>query len=376
MIRSTLLTALAILALCQSAYSQSFSERIESLRLRGGHLPGAFLHNQQASGLIWYFSTIGVHAVALDGKHDRSVQDYLDRYLATATRPGGAINDVQNLIADKIEWKLSDSDDSYASGLLSLACWYSRRKEGTAWFKANLKQLKFIATANLVDAIDPKHNLSRTFNGTKSRFTDPLIVGVWNNEHDKDQEAKTNYRDVCQLMDNCEAYRGLKDFADRLVELYDADAETYADASKIVSKGILAMFEPKTQSFRVSTVPSGSIAFYPHRLIQVAPEVYGVDLGPDTQVIYEHAWRYLSAGGDRWWQGEIKDGSNDGTPMMILAFAAMRHGETQMATDHLNYYRKMLARRTSRPEMGNIEELGWALRASEMQSPSRQARQE
>ena len=191
------------------------------MRQSGGHLPGAYLHNEKASGLIWYFSTIGVHAIALDGKHDQSVRDYLDRYLATATRPGGAIDDVQNLKAETIEWKLSDSDDSYAAGVLSLACWYSHSPAGTEWFNAKLKQLKFIATANLVDAIDPKHNLTRTYNRMETRFTEPLVVGVWNKAHDKDQAAKNNYRDVCQLMDNCEAYRGLKDFADRLVDLKD-----------------------------------------------------------------------------------------------------------------------------------------------------------
>lgn len=364
MIRSFVLATMAILACCNPVLSQSFTQRIESLRLPGGHLPGAYLQNQKASGLIWYFSTIGVHAVALDGKHDHAVRDYLDRYLATATRPGGAINDVQNLQADTVEWKLSDSDDSYAAGVLSLACWYSHRNDGAAWFNANLKQLKFIATANLVDAIDPKHDLTCTFNRTESRFTEPLVVGKWNREHDKDQEAKLNYRNVCQLMDNCEAYRGLKDFANRLTELGDADADTFERASETLSNGVKAMFAPESQSFRVSTVPSGSIAFYPHRVIQVAPEVYGVDLGPDTQALYQHAWSYLNAGGDRWWQGEIKDGSNDGSPMMILAYAAACHGEKQKAADLLSHYQKLLKSRTAQPEVGNIEELGWALRAS------------
>jgi hypothetical protein len=363
MIRSFALATIVIIACCGSAFSQTFTQRIEALQLHDGHLPRAYLHNDKASGLVWYFSTIGVQAIAFDGNHDTPVRDYLDRYLATATRPGGAINDVQNLKTDIIEWKLSDSDDSYAAGVLSLACWYSHRKDGASWFNANLKQLKFIATANLVDAIDPKYNLTCTFNKSEFRFTEPLVVGRWNRTHGKDQKAKTDYREVCQLMDNCEAYRGLKDFADRLAELGDAEAETFATASKTLAQGILAMFDPATQSFRVSTIPSGSTLFYPHRVIQVAPEIYGVDLGPDTQVLYRHAWKYLNAGGDRWWQGEIKDGSNDGSPMMILAFAAACHGDTQKAADHLNQYQRLLTSRTARPEVGNIEELGWALRA-------------
>ena len=99
-------------------------------------------------------------------------------------------------------------------------------------------------------------------------------------------------------------------------------------------------------------------------MIQVSPEVYGVELGPETQKLYQHAWSHLNAGGDQWWQGEIKDGSNDGSPMMILAYAAVCRGETRKAADHLSHYQKTLTSRTAKPEIGNIEELGWAIRAS------------
>jgi hypothetical protein len=50
--------------------------------------------------------------------------------------------------------------------------------------------------------------------------------------------------------------------------------------------------------------------------------------------------------------------------MMILAYAAACHGEKQKTPDHLSHYQKLFKSRTAKPEIGNIEELGWALRAS------------
>ena len=364
MFRSILLVAISFHLHWGHANAQSFADRIDSLQLTDGHLPGAYLQNENAGGLIWYFSHIGVQAIALDGKHDQNVREYLDLYLATATQPGGSINDVENLKTDTIQWKLADSDDSYAAGLLSIACWYSRRKGGEQWFKTNLEQLKYIANFNLVDAIDPKTKLTCTFNKLPSRFTAKITTGVWNAKYTTDVEQKTNFRNVCQLMDNCEAYRGLKDFANRLSELKDPDASKFMVAYKTISQGILGMFDSTTKSFQVNTVSNNTIAFYPNRLVQIAPEVFEVDLGPNTQTIYGHAWNYLNAGGDQWWEGQIIDGSNRGDPMMILAYAAACHGDKRKAASHIKYFRDMLSRPNTTDEFANISELGWALRAT------------
>jgi len=364
MFRLFLIATIAFGLLFSSLCAQSFTQRIESLHQTDGHLPGSYLQNQNAAGLVWYFSTIGLHAIALDGKHDQNVRNYLDLYLATANRPGGSINDVENLKAETIQWKLSDSDDSYSSGLLSLACWYSYRKGGEQWFQANVAQLKYLASVNLVDAIDSKLNLTCTFNRLPNRFTEKLVVGEWNSRHDEDLINKTNFRNVCQLMDNCESYRGLKDFANRLAELKDPEASKFVTAYQTLSQGIRGMFDSTNNSFRVNTVPSDRVAFYPNRLIQIAPEVFDVDLGPKTQEIYNHAWNYLNAGADKWWEGQIIDGSNQGDPMMILAYAAACHDDKKKALSHIKYFQTMLSLPSTSKTFSNIAELGWALRAT------------
>ncbi len=353
MIRLLLASVVAVTACSSGAPAQTLTERIDSLRMTDGHLPSAYLQNPKASGLRWYFSNLGVHAIALDKNHDKEVREYLDRYLGTATLPGGAIDDVRDLTKPEIAWQVSDSDDSYAGTILSLACWYSNRLGGEAWFKVNLAQLKFIATANLLSTIDPKTKLICTYNSQPARFK---VRG----------KEVAPYQKICQLMDNCEAYRGLKDFADRLAKLKDEDADKYAKAAETVALGICGLFDRKEKAFRVSTIAAGEVKFYPHRLIQVAPQVYGVDLGADTKIMYDDAWAYLNAGGDKWWEGEIRDKSNQGAPFMILAYAAALRREREKTNSQLSFFQKALERSDTPLEFGAIHELGWALRASRL----------
>jgi hypothetical protein len=340
------------IGLCRPDFGsgQSLAGRIDRLRIAQGPLTGAYLQNPQAAGFCWYFTTIGVHAAALDGNYDRQVRAYLDRYLNAATLPGGAIDDVHD--ARKGAWKVSDSDDSYAGGILSLASWYAGKPGGEEWFRRRLAKLKLIATANLVETIDPTAKLAYTFNGRPNRFQ-------------KRGAEKKPYQQVWQLMDNCEACRGLKDFADRLTALRDVDAPTYHTAAKTLAEGIAAAFDPTTKSFRVSSLPA-SPRFYPSRLIQAVPQVYSVDLGENTQAMYDGAWAFLNATGERWWELSISDGSNQGAPFMILAYAAALRGDRDKAARQLELFETALAKPETPPALGDIQELGWALRASHL----------
>jgi hypothetical protein len=339
------------IGLCRPDFgsAQTFTARIDRVRIAQGPLSGAYLQNPRAAGFRWYFTTIGVHAVALDQKHDRHVRDYLERYLNAAKLPGGAVDDVHDGRGN-VEWKVSDSDDAYAGGIISLASWYAGRPGGETWFRTRLAKLKLIASANLVETIDPTTKLTSTFNSRPNRFQ---VRGV----------EKAPYQQVWQLMDACEAYRGLKDFADRLAKLGDPDAHVYQAGARTVAQGIAAAFDPMTKSFRVSSLPA-SPRFYPSRLIQAAPEVYGVDLGVNTKAMYDAAWVYLNAGGDQWWEFSIADGSNQGAPFMILAYAAALRGDRDKATRQLQLFEQALAKPETRPEFGDIQELGWAIRAS------------
>ena len=361
MFRSFVL-ALTLLAVAEADLSaQTLTQRIDALQILGGHLPGAYIQNRGAAGVVWYFSTIGAQSVALDGHHDRQVRAYVNAYLSTATRPGGAINDVHNLTVPTIEWKLSDSDDSYAAGILSLASWLSIGRGGDAWFRSHLEQLKLIATANLVDAMDPTTNLTLTFNQYDGRFTAPLPVGIYHAGHSQDVATKLTFRKIGQLMDNCEAYRGLDDFAKRLAAIKDPDAPLYRKAADTIAKGVLGLFDSTTGAFRVNTTGEYSPLFYPSRFVQVAPQLFGVPLGADTEELYAAAWSYLNATKDQWWNGEIADGSPRGAPLMMLAYAAALRGEREKSRALLAYFEERLSDPATPPEFASIAELGWAL---------------
>lgn len=366
---------LVIVCACGSAaHSQTLTDRIDALQMTHGHLPGAYLQNAGAGGLRWYFSMTGVHAVALDNKHDKQVNAFLDSYLGTATRPGGAINDVVDLTKPAIVWKLADSDDSYAARMLSLASWFSGRgKAGEKWFKNQLPRLKFIATANLLDVIDPQTRLTLSYNGMPNRLTAPLPAGQeYHKEHEKDVANATIYSKIGQVMDNCEAYRGLKDFAARLKAIGDPDAEKYEAAAKTVAAGIAGLYDPQVRAFRVNTDQKAvGRDFYPGRFVQAAPQVFEVDFGMETKAMYDGAWTHLNAGGDRWWEGKTTDDTTlifekqpQKFPCMMLAYAAKLRGDKLKLQSHLKYFKQTMEAPGTRPEFSNIDELGWALRAS------------
>jgi hypothetical protein len=256
--------------------------------------------------------------------------------------------------------------------MLSLACWYSGQPTGNAWFQKKLPRLKQIANKNLLEAIDPKTHLVLTFNSTKGRFTAPTVNGTYGSGHAADTERKALYQRVSQMMDNCEAYRGLKDFASRLGMLGDPDSARYAAAAAEIASGIADLFDPVTKSFRVSTisarrVPGEKIPFYPDRLVQVAPQVFGVDLGAQTESMYDDAWKYLNAGGDAWWTGQIADKSTGGAPFMIVGFAAALRGERTLAPQQLTFFENALRDSKTPPEFGNIGEIAFALRIQQVQ---------
>lgn len=353
---------------------QLLTYRIEALRWQGGHLPGAYMQNAGAAGLKWYFSMIGVHALALDNKHDAQVQGFLTSYLGTATRPGSTINDVADLTKPVIVWRLSDSDDSYAAGVLSLASWYGGRgKRGRDWFESNLASLKEIAKQNLLAPVDPQTGLTLTFNSLPTRLTAPLPENQeYCASHANDLATAQRYTKIAQMMDNCEVYRGLKDFAARLTTISDPDAPKYEAAATRVATGIASLYDRDVGAFRVNTENAAiGTAFYPDRFVQAAPQVFGVDFGDATQEMYDGAWKYLNAGGDRWWEGhttdnstQIFDGQTQKYPNMMLAYLAKLRGERSKSQSHLKYFRQTMESPGTLPEFSNIAELGWALRAA------------
>jgi hypothetical protein len=334
---------------------------------------GAFKLNREAAGINWYFANIGLKAyIEDDANVVGNAANYLEAYLANATEPGGAIRDYED-VTWSIKTKLADSDDAYAGTLLSLAVQYTANGNGRLWMPSQVPVLKKIAKANILDAINPEYNLTNTFNSAPGR-TETL------------PEDKQAYQSIMQFMDNCEAAKGLKDFAWYLRAVNDPEKDLYTEAAKKLEDGIKRQFNPEIQAFewRADTKTDGykyhADRFYPGRLCQVFPQAYKLDLGPDTQKMYDAAWKHLNARGDTWWAGfKYADGHiHDNSvrmhetvalnfPHMMLGYVAALRGDYEKAEAQLTNYLALLPNvHGIESNLGNIDELGWALKTARL----------
>jgi len=280
---------------------------IKALRIPSGPWVGGY-EIAPAGRLNWYFTNLGLlPVVQLLSAADREllIRPYLDLYLKTV-RTDGTIEDVDFISGQSTSgaWAMvpSDSDDSYAATLLSLAVKYLRVSQNWGWWEANKAKLKFIAYRNLAVAAKP--------NGYTSVFQAP-----------RNQSNSIGY-----LMDNCEAYRGLRDFAALLRERREPIEASYYDsfATGIVN-GILRIgFDSARSGFTVGDhVLWAETGFYPGTTCQVFPQAFGVsELSP----LFDRGYRFLETYSPGW-----ADGRYDPYPWAVLGFVAARRGQFAQA---------------------------------------------
>lgn len=165
---------------------------VEQTRITQGPYAGGYLIAPYGY-LNWYFVNLGLIPFVRD--IPAHVKTYLNLYIKNLT-PQFNIRDVifdftQGGVTGPVQFQRQDSDDSYAATFLSLAVAYTRITGDTAWFNANILTLKKIADNNLVNSEYPSSGLTHVF-------------------------QQQSLYDLGYLEDNCEVYRGLKDFADYL----------------------------------------------------------------------------------------------------------------------------------------------------------------
>jgi hypothetical protein len=284
---------------------------IKSLRIPTGPFAGAY--EIAPNGRInWYFSALGLLPIVQhlgSADLDLYVRTYLDVYLANLNA-NFSIDDVDlpygranTSIYTKV---LSDSDDSYAATLLSLATRYLRASNNWTWWDANKAKLKNVAYYNLARALK-SNGLTNTFQAPRS--------STW---------------PVAYLMDNCEVYRGLRDFAGILRDRGDSEAAYYDNLATSISGGIVKLFRTTQAAFIVSdasTAPETS--FYAGTTCQVFPQAFGVT---EAAPLFDHAWNWLNKSTPNW-----QDGRYDPYPWAVLGFVAAKRGlftqaQAQLAT--------------------------------------------
>lgn len=306
-------------------------EEIKALRIPSGPYAGAF--EIAPNGLMnWYFANLALTSIVqyLDVPSlDKYIRVYLDLYLSKL-EPNVSIQDVVfpfgRANTSSFTLALADSDDSYAATFLTLSMRYLRASQNWAWWDKNKTRLKDIAYRNIVVSVKS--------NGLTSVFQAP-----------RNQTNNAGY-----LMDNCEAYRGLRDFSTMLKERGDtADANYYGLFSTSIATSLGGLFNNSTNAFRMADLSTQTeTSFYPGTTCQVFPQVFGVT---ELSGYYDRAWNFLSVNSVGWEKGTL-----DPYPWAVLGLAAAKRGQTALAKAQLASMEKTFV--INRP-LVTVNELGF-----------------
>ena len=162
----------------------------------GSPADGAITRYPDQGWISPYFSNFAAMALLEDPSCHLSVERYLDWYLRNLEENGTMLDyHYDGNLNSKTA--APDSEDSYAGTLLSLAFHYHQKTGRTNWIRENLAGLKKVARViiNLMD----RDGLTYALSGYRVKY----------------------------LMDNCETYRGLADFAGLLDDIGDPEAPYY-----------------------------------------------------------------------------------------------------------------------------------------------------
>lgn len=304
---------------------------IKALRVNVGPYAGGY-EIAPNGRLNWYFTALGLLPIVQSlppADLDKYIRTYLDLYIGHLT-PERTISDVNFPWgrADPYTCTIvdSDSDDSYAATFLSLATRYLRASGNVAWWNANKAVLLEVAYRNLAMTLKP--------NGMTSVFQSP--------------RGQTN--SIGYLMDNCEVYRGLRDFGALLTDAGNSKEGTYYQAlGSNVAAGLARQFKTTTSGFTPGDAFSVTErAFYPGATCQVFPQAFGVqELAP----MFDRAWNYLGQHAAGW-----ADGRYDSYPWAILGLVAAKRGQTALARTQL---RQIQGKFVNQRSLVTINELGF-----------------
>lgn len=308
---------------------------VQSAQIKTGPYIGGYTVEKNDSRLSWYFASI-----ALIGFVDRipdDVKNYMNLYLRS-TSADFSIKDIFfDVGADGVNFnspqyeangvgQFSDSDDSYAATILSLAARYYEVTCDKSWFYSMvpgkeytvLDALKNIATNNLI----------------KSQWPNGLIHVF--------QNAPVYY--IAYTEDNAEAYRGLVDFAVLLRSFGEGSATTYQSAADKVAaamqnilfvnnlaSGAIALNKPgyayvwgNNISFSAPAEPlNNPVKFYPDAVTQIFPEAYCMNM---PQYQHDAGWNFLDSMFPLYTTNAYE---ND--PWVLIGLAAANAGKNDLA---------------------------------------------
>jgi len=223
----------------------------------------------------------------------------------------------------------SDSDNSYASTLLSLVVRYLNASGNWSWWDTHQNTLKTIALSNVVNQIKP--------NGLTRVFQLPRTSGI---------------SDFGFTMNNCEDWRALRDFSALLAQRGQAqEAQTYLDKAHQIGLAINnLLWDNISNGYLVSDqdLQADTRSFYPGSCCQVFPQAAGVI---ESSSHDSAAYGFLNTWSPRW-----PSEAYDPFPWCILGYVAAKRGDTTRAQTQLA---ATDARYQSNPGLVTINELGF-----------------
>ena len=304
---------------------------IKALRIPSGPFAGGY-EVAPNGRLNWYFTALGLLPI-VQWLGPADLETYIRSYLDLYIRSLSAQRTVEDVGFPKgradfntFVREPSDSDDSYAATFLSLAARYVRASRNWTWWHANKAVMMEVAYRNLALTAKPA--------GLTSVFQSP--------------RSRTN--SIGYLMDNCEVYRGLRDFGEMLKTGGNAGEGNYYNLlASNTAQGMVKLFNVTTAAFTPGDAfPSSDTSFYPGTTCQVFPEAFGV---VELKPLYDRGWTHLNKHSAGW-----EDGRYDAYPWAVLGFVAAKRGQlAQARTQMAQVERKFGAQR----HLVTINELGF-----------------
>jgi len=268
----------------------------------GGEADGAIKIYPGRGAVNPYFANFGALALLEDPAGAPLVRRYLDWYLRHL-EANGIIRDYH--YGPGVRASRPDSEDAYAGTFLHLAARYHQVCPEDDWPHKNLPALKRVAgvVTRLMDA----DGLTFALAGCRTRY----------------------------LMDNCECYRGLADFA-ALVP--SAEAPYWRRRAEMIRAGVEKVFwKPRLGSYAPARglLPGCGASlrrFYPDAAAQAFPSLYGL-ISPYSPRAFR-LYRDFNRHHPGWIQIRPPE-----FPWVILAYRAAREGHLETARARLLFVR-------------------------------------
>lgn len=340
------LILIIVLSFAATAWSQNYQNNINAASswlastsnprvTLGDH---ALVDGANSTRIMPYFSNLGVRGFTKNSTYYPNVKNWMEWYWTNVSWPRtftyngqtiniyGAINDF-DVQSNGSETAVPDPDsqgnhhpdstDSYAGTFLSLAYAYYWTGDDTA--------------QNYIRSIQPP-------NSSRLDYVGEVVVATKQSNGNNLTWSRPDFN-IEYLMDNCEAYRGLRDLATLYTAMgFTSQASFYNGHGDQMQNGIQTALWNSANSdyfwYTTDTGSSGTVnwnTWYPDSVSQVFPIAFGVIQPTDQRAI--NLWNTFQS---HWQSKWTSLSTGDAYPWVIVGYVAALMGDTTDANTFIN----------------------------------------